>query len=156
MIPFHIAGLPRIITHPQGLKDVAVRGELVKSTRTVPPPQWQWKPAEEEGGSEEWHPQFVEPPIVTVQPEELKDAVRGKFAKFEIQAIGTEPLNYQWEWKSKKKWGWGGKWQPCPAEWSDGATLTIPSVQKSNEGSYRCVISNCAGTQTSKSAKLVS
>ena len=45
-------------------------------------------------------------------------------------------------------------WQPCPAAWSDGAKLTISNPQKSNEGWYRCVISNYAGTETSRPAKL--
>ena len=39
-------------------------------------------------------------------------------------------------------------------ESSDGTTLKIPSVQKLNEGSYQCVISNYAGFQISKAAKL--
>ena len=34
------------------------------------------------------------------------------------------------------------------------ATLNIPSVQQSNEGKYRCIISNCAGSQTSNTATL--
>ena len=84
----------------------------------------------------------VQLPRITSQ---LKET-RGKFAKFTIQAIGTEPLSYQWQWKPV--------WQPCDAEWCDGAILTIPNTQKSNEGSYHCVISNCAGSQTSNSAKL--
>ena len=46
------------------------------------------------------------------------------------------------------------QWQTCDAEWSDGATLTIPSVQKYNAGSYRCVVSNCAGSMVSKLAQL--
>ena len=60
-------------------------------------------------------------------------------------------MKYHWQWKLAEE---EGEWQPCDAEWCDGATLTIPSVQKSNEGSYRCVISNCAGNETSKQAKL--
>ena len=70
---------------------------------------------------------------------------------FTVQATGTEPLRYNWQWKPTEE---EGEWQPCPAEWSDGATLTIPSVQKSNEGSYCCVVSNCAGTVISKPAQL--
>ena len=50
--------------------------------------------------------------------------------------------------------GGSEEWQLCDMESSDGTTLTIPSVQKLNEGSYQCVISNCAGSQTSKAAKL--
>ena len=45
-------------------------------------------------------------------------------------------------------------WQLCDAKWSTDATLTIPEVDICNEGSYRCVVSNFAGSQTSKPAKL--
>ena len=37
---------------------------------------------------------------------------------------------------------------------ANGSTLTIPSVQKSNEGSYHCTVSNCAGSETSQCATL--
>ena len=93
----------------------------------------------------------AEPPRITTHPQELKNAVQGKPAKLTIQATGTEPLSYQWQWKPAEG---SVKWQPCRAGWCDGATLTIPSVQKSNEGSYRCVISNCAGRQASNPVNL--
>ena len=93
----------------------------------------------------------ADPPSITTHPQDLKNAIRGKSAKFAIQATGTDPLNYYWQWKLAEE---EGEWQPCRAGWSDGAILTIPSVQKSNEGSYRCVISNYAGTQTSNPAQL--
>ena len=74
---------------------------------------------------------------------------------FTVEATGTEPLNYQWlHWKPAGKEDGSKEWQPCPAEWSDSATLIIPSVQKSNEGRYCCVVSNCAGSQASKSVIL--
>ena len=77
---------------------------------------------------------------------------------FTVQSTGTEPLSYQWEWKPTTKEGSGHDgWHLCNLErfpGADSSTLTIPSVQKSNEGSYHCVISNCAGTQTSNPAKL--
>jgi len=73
---------------------------------------------------------------------------------FTAEATGTQPLKYQWEWKPKKKWGWSRKWQPCDTEWCHGATLTIPKVEKSHTGSYRCVISNDIGSQTSDLANL--
>ena len=95
----------------------------------------------------------AEPPRITTHPQELKNAVQGKPAKLTIQATGMEPLSYQWQWKPAKK-DRSVKWQPCPAEWCDGATLTIPSVQKSNEGSYCCVISNFTGSQISNPAEL--
>ena len=84
----------------------------------------------------------------------MKNAVPGNTVMFTVEATGTEPLSYQWERKPKKKWGRSGKWQPCTAAWCDGVTLTIPSVQKSDEGSYRCVISNDIGSQASNPANL--
>ena len=95
----------------------------------------------------------AEPPKIITHPNGLKVAVRGKAAKFTVQATGTEPLTYQWQWKPAEEEGGGVEWQPCPAEWCDGAAILIP-MKKSNEGSYRCVISNCAGRQTSEPAKL--
>ena len=99
---------------------------------------------------------IAEPPRITSHPQDLKDVVPGKPVMFTAEATGTQPLNYQW-WHSKLAGdgGGSGKWEPCPAEWCDGATLTILIVQKSNEGSYRCVISNYAGEQTSNAANLI-
>ena len=70
---------------------------------------------------------------------------------FTVEATGTGILSYHWQWKPA---GEKAEWKPCDADWCDGATLTIPTVQKSNEGSYRCVISNYAGTLTSNPAQL--
>ena len=94
---------------------------------------------------------IAEPPRIYSHPQELRDAVLGKTVKFTIHATGTEPLTYQWQWKPAEGIQ---KWQLCLKELSDGATLTISIVQNSSEGSYRCVVSNCAGTQTSQPAKL--
>ena len=97
----------------------------------------------------------ADPPRVTTHLQELKDAILGKTVMFTVEATGTEPLNYQWlHWKPAWKEGGSKEWQPCPAGWCDGATLIIPSVQKSNEGSYCCVVSNCAGSQASNPAGL--
>ena len=93
----------------------------------------------------------AKPPSITSQLQELNDTRQGKCVKLTIQAIGTTPLSYHWQWKPAEE-----EWQPCNAEWCNGATLTIPNTQKSNEGRYRCVISNSAGNQTSKSAELLS
>ena len=93
----------------------------------------------------------AEPPTITTHPQEFRNVVQGKRARFSIKVTGTEPLDYHWQWKSA---GGSEEWQRCPAEWCDGARLTIPNVQKSNEGSYRCVISNYAGSDTSYPAKL--
>ena len=95
-----------------------------------------------------------EPPKVTSQPKSLKKVAPRTTISFTVQATGTDPLNYHWQWRSDEKENGSQEWQSCPAEWSDGATLTIPSVQKSNEGRYHCVISNCAGTVMSKPVQL--
>ena len=95
-----------------------------------------------------------DPPRIITHPQELRDVVPGTPVTFTAETTGTEPLSYQWEWKHKKKWGRSGKWQPCDTEWSDGATLTIPSVQKCHTGSYRCVISSNIGSQISNAANL--
>ena len=94
----------------------------------------------------------AEPPRITAHPQELRNALPGKLVTFIVQATGAEPLSYQWELKT----GYGG-WQSCDVEEFPGAnssTLTIPSVQKSNEGSYRCVVSNIVGSQTTEPVKL--
>ena len=92
-----------------------------------------------------------EPPKITLHPKSLKEVCPTKPVVFTVQATGTDPLSYYWQWKPA---GENEEWQPCDADLSYGATMTIPSVQKSNEGSYRCVISNYAGTQTSNPAEL--
>ena len=94
----------------------------------------------------------VEPPKIITHPLELKAVIQGESAKFTFQAGGTEPLNYHWQWKPAEKRS--EKWQRCLSKWSDGATLTVPKVEESKEGSYRCVVSNHAGEQTSNPAKL--
>ena len=100
-------------------------------------------------------PLVAEPPTVTSHPQELKDVIPGKPVTFTVEATGTQPLSYQWEWKPAMD---DGKWQPCDRErfpGADSSVLTIPSVQKSDEGSYRCVVGNCAAvTQISNPAKL--
>ena len=73
---------------------------------------------------------------------------------FTIGTTGTEPLSYEWQWKPAGEEGGSEKWQLCGVEGPQTAVLCIPSVQKSNEGQYRCNISNCAGSQTSNAATL--
>ena len=91
-------------------------------------------------------------PRITTHPEGI-NAVSDKPVTFTIQATGTQPLNYQWEHKIEGS----GEWQLCDVESFPGAnsaTLTIPSVQESDEGSYHCTVSNCAGSATSECAIL--
>ena len=94
----------------------------------------------------------AEPPRITTHPQELKDAVPGKLVTFRIEATGTEPLSYQWQYEAGSE-----GLQLYDVEKSPGAnssTLTIPKVKKLNEGSYYCIVSNCAGSETSKCATL--
>ena len=97
----------------------------------------------------------AEPPRITFHPQELNDAVQGESVMCTIQATGTKPLSYLWQWKPVEEEGGSEEWQPCPAGWCHDDTLTIPSVWKSNEGSYRCIVSNCAGSETSNAGFLV-
>ena len=96
----------------------------------------------------------ADPPRVTIHPQELRNVVEGKSAKFSIQATGTEPLNYKWEWKPTGKEDRAKRWQRCNAKSCIGTTLTIAMVDKSNEGSYRCVVNNDAGSDISNPATL--
>ena len=94
------------------------------------------------------------PPKIITHPQKLKDVIPGKSAKITVQATGTEPLKYNWQWKPADKGSGSKEWKPCDEGQSDGSALTLPNVQKPNEGSYRCVISNHAGTDISKAAEL--
>ena len=96
----------------------------------------------------------ADPPQVTIHPKGVKDAVPHQPVTFTVHVTGTEPLNYQWRWKPAGDEGGSEEWQLCDMGCSDGTTLTIPSVQKLNEGSYQCVISNCAGSQISAAVEL--
>ena len=97
----------------------------------------------------------ADPPEIIAHPQELKDTVPDRFAMFTVQATGTEPLKYQWQHKMRAE---RGEWQSCDVVRFPGAnssTLIILSVQKSNEGSYHCIVSNIAGSQTSEPALLI-
>ena len=99
----------------------------------------------------------ADPPRITTHPRELKDVAPGKCAMFSVEATGTEPLSCKWEWNPAEDSSCTDEWQLCDLEnflVADSSTLTIPCVQTFNEGSYRCIISNCAGSQLSKAAQL--
>ena len=96
----------------------------------------------------------ADPPRITTHPKKLQHVVARKPARFTVHVTGTEPLSYQWQHKPR-----GGRegWQCCEVErfpGADSSTLTIPSAHNSNEGSYRCTVSNCAGSETSESGTL--
>ena len=90
---------------------------------------------------------------MTHHPESIVKACPGTTITFTVQATGTDPLHYQWEWWSADEQNGSKEWQLCHVK-CDDATLSIPNVQKSNNGNYRCVVRNYAGTQTSNLAQL--
>ena len=64
-----------------------------------------------------------------------------------------------WEWRPAGQEKWNKRWQQIPRnvekfQGVDTATLTITNVQKSDEGEYRCTVSNYACSETSRSAIL--
>ena len=100
---------------------------------------------------------IADPPRITTHPQTFNDTVPGKPVTFTVQATGTEPLTYQWQWKPAGEGSRMREWQQCNMEsfpGADSSILTISSVQKLNEGSFRCAISNCVDSQTSNQATL--
>ena len=101
-----------------------------------------------------FYPSFTlaaKPPKISSQPASQKDVLPGKAVTFSIQATGTEPLAYQWQWKQFGKKGEKDRWQNISGE---GSTFQVRSVKANNPGYYRCVVSNCAGSETSQHASL--
>ena len=85
---------------------------------------------------------------MTVHPVDETDIAPGSNVSFSVTATGTAPLSYQW--------------QKDGVDLTDGdritgattATLTITGVMESDEGGYRCVVSNSLGMDTSNNATL--
>ena len=82
-----------------------------------------------------------DPPVITAHPQSLTPDP-GDAATFNVTATGTAPLSYQW-----RKGG-------VDIGAATSASYTIASVQKSDEGSFDCVVSNSAGAATSDAAAL--
>ena len=90
-------------------------------------------------------------PRIISQPTSHKDILPGKAVAFSVQATGTQPLNYQWQWKQFGKKGEKDGWQNLT---SQGSTFQVGGVKGRNAGYYRCVVSNCARSETSLCASL--
>ena len=78
----------------------------------------------------------------------LTDVKPGGKVVFTVTATGMEPLGYQWQ-KDGKDLTDGSS-----IRGTSTSTLSITAVQKGDEGGYTCVVSNTAGTVTSKPANL--
>ena len=85
---------------------------------------------------------------VTSEPVSLTNSEPGSDVQFSVTATGTAPLSYQWQ-----KDG-GNLTDGDRIKGATTAKLSITAVQKSDEGSYTCVVSNTAGAVTSKPATL--
>ena len=98
----------------------------------------------------------AERPRIKCQPQNWNYAFAKERVLLTIQATGSEPLQYYWEWRPP---GEGHGWHALSYDinkthGTDTPTLVISNVQKSDEGSYQCTVSNCAGSETSQSAIL--
>ena len=79
------------------------------------------------------------------------DVLSGKAITFSVQATGTQGLSYQWQWKQFGRESEKDGWQNLSGQ---GSTFQVVEVQACNAGYYRCVVSNSAGSETSKCASL--
>ena len=81
-------------------------------------------------------------PVITDEPDDLQLLVNAK-AEFSVVATGSSPLNYQWQ---KDKEDISG---------ADKATYEITQVTLADDSTtYRCIVSNSKGSDTSKAALL--
>ena len=87
------------------------------------------------------------PPNIVLQPTNQTVAA-GDTARFSVVASGTSPLNYRWQ-KNNVNLSDGG-------HYSGSATpaLVITNPDNNDEASYRCVVSNSAGSRTTSDALL--
>ena len=81
-------------------------------------------------------------------PVDQADVTPGSNVSFSVTATGTKLLIYQWQ-KDGVNLSDGGSITGATT-----TTLTITGVTLSNEGDYRCVVTNSAGTDTSNTATL--
>lgn len=81
-------------------------------------------------------------PFISVNPQSKTVAV-GEDATFTVQALGTQPLTYQWQMDGVN----------IPS--ATLSTYTFVNAQLANSGkAFSCVVSNASGTATSTSATL--
>ena len=92
----------------------------------------------------------VDPPQITQQPADQVNVNPGSTVTFTVAATtDAGSLTYQWQLN-------GADLTSPPAGVSGATTnnLTIANVQESNEGMYRCVVTNDAGNTDSNAAQL--
>ena len=91
----------------------------------------------------------VDPPQIIVQPADQLDVDPNSTVMFSIVAMtAAGTLSYQWRWDEVNIASGSGIFGV------DSSSLTITNVQESNEGVYRCVVTNDAGSTSSNAAQL--
>jgi hypothetical protein len=83
----------------------------------------------------------VNPPTITVPPQSQIAGV-GSSPTFQVVALGTTPLAYQWQFDGVDLIG------------ATNATFTLSNVRIADDGSYTVIVRNPAGSVTSASARL--
>ena len=83
----------------------------------------------------------VVPPIITVQPRDTSITAGGAVS-LSVLAVGTPPLGFQWRLNGTNLAG------------ATGTTLVLSNISTNDAGAYEVVITNAAGTVTSRSAIL--
>jgi len=80
-------------------------------------------------------------PAIRIQPQSMH-VVAGKDVTFSVEAAGAEPLSYQWTFNELKMAG------------ATNPLVKLASVTAREQGEYRVIISNSAGTAMSQAAAL--
>ncbi len=81
------------------------------------------------------------PVVITTQPQG-QTVLEGASVSFSVVASGTGPLGYQWSFNG------------VPLASKTNSTLSLPSVQTNQAGSYRVLVSSVAGSTNSATAVL--
>ena len=86
--------------------------------------------------------------MVATQPQDQRNIIPGRTVMFSVTASGLR-RTYSWELGN-------GTALPTDSRFmtTNTDTLTIQDVMPSDAGSYRCVVSNAAGDDTSDAAEL--
>lgn len=82
------------------------------------------------------------PPVILVHPVS-QTVLGGSNVTFTVSAVGSSPLGYSWQKNNSALPG------------GNGNSLLLPSVVRTNSGSYNVIIRNMAGTTISSNATLV-
>lgn len=88
----------------------------------------------------------VGPPLIEMDPVDVV-IQKGNTAVFEVSAVSTIPMTYQWYWNDYTSI------RPLPGE--TNAILVIENASPANNGEYFVVVSNAAGSSTSMVAVLI-